>query len=486
MNIFFNLIFNILNYIFLLIIILKLISFLVIHFRNNNNNNNNNTEKFINNNSILNIIIPVYNEEHQIIDEQIESILYSEFPHNSERYVYMICDGDQKSFNSITTILENKNLSQNENFSNKTYQSIQDIILEKKYNSNNNNIKKELFYYDSSKNINFIIILLEKNIGKFDILLYSYRRIKDKYYNHPNSYIIGLDSDTILESNAIINLYSYLIKNNKIIATGNVKVKNKNNLVEIYQSYDYQIMHDIIKQNEENIGFVSCMSGCIYILHFKKEFIDVIFNNFHKDNTMKTKYSDINKLLTSVGEDRFLTSIILKYFGKYSTGYCSTSIVYTYCPSTIINLLKQRNRWTNSINANLFYYEDFIYKEKNLSISFPIILDLILEYCKLSFISDNQYFSKIKMVILFLIIPLSFILLIKNIYIILFCIIFQIVFFIVKYKLSFSFILFFILNYIFSIIIEIYSSINNIFSNKFLWGTREKFDNGPRLRYKNQ
>ena len=73
----------------------------------------------------------------------------------------MICDGDQKSFNSITTILENKNLSQNENFSNKTYQSIQDIILEKKYNSNNNNIKKELFYYDSSKNINFIIILVK-------------------------------------------------------------------------------------------------------------------------------------------------------------------------------------------------------------------------------------------------------------------------------------------------------------------------------------
>ena len=78
----------------------------------------------------------------------------------------MICDGDEKSFNNITTILENKNLSQNDHFTNKNYQSIQDIILEKKNNSNNNNIKQELFYYDSGKNINFIVILLQKNIDE--------------------------------------------------------------------------------------------------------------------------------------------------------------------------------------------------------------------------------------------------------------------------------------------------------------------------------
>jgi len=396
----------------------------------------------------------------------------------------MICDGDDKSFNSIITILKNKNLSQNYNFTNKTYQSIQNILLDKRNNSkNNNNIKEELFYYDSKKNINFVIILLEKNIGKFDILLYSYQRIKDKYYNHPNSYIIGLDSDTILDPNAIINLYNYLIKNNKIIATGTVKVKNKNNLVEIYQSYDYQIMHDIIKKNEENIGFVTCMSGCIYILHFKKKLIDVIFNNFHKNNILKTKYSDINKLLTSVGEDRFLTSIILKYFGKYSTGYCDTSIVYTYCPSTIINLIKQRYRWYNSVIANLFYYETFIFKEQNLLISLPIIIDLIVEYYRLSFISKNQYFL---IIITFGLLPLFFILLIKNIYIILLLIIFQIAFIMIKYKLTLNYILFFIINYIFSIIIDFYTLFNNISENKFLWGTRENFNYELRLRYKYQ
>jgi chitin synthase len=229
-------------------------------------------------------------------------------------------------------------------------------------------------------------------------------------------------------------------------------------------------MQEINKYIEENMGYVRCVSGCIYILHFKKDVIDIILNNFNKENNLKTPYKDINKLLYSVGEDRFLTSIILRYFGKYTTGYCNNSIVYTVCPSTFKQFYKQRIRWSNSIMANTYYYENFIFKEKDYSISLPIIFELCKEYINLSFM--NNILKVLYILIIFVII---IILSIKNIYLLLFIFIFEIIFITIKYKLPLKYIIFLILECFFGFIINLYTSLSNIFNDIFIWGTREGF-----------
>jgi hypothetical protein len=105
----------------------------------------------------------------------------------------MICDGDVKSFNNINNIMIKRKIFE----INRKYNYLNTNSITDNNEIYKNNIKKEVYYYDKKSNIYFIVILLNKNVGKFDILVYSYNRIKKQYYNNLNSYIIGIDSDTI-------------------------------------------------------------------------------------------------------------------------------------------------------------------------------------------------------------------------------------------------------------------------------------------------
>jgi len=142
---------SILNIIFILFIIINLILFLVKHLKNNNISsklyNYNNSIEYKNNNNlnpILNIIIPIYNEEDNIINEQIGSILNSKFPLNSEKTVYMICDGDIKSFDNINNIMVKRKIFE----INRKHNYLNTNNITENNEIYKNNIKNEVYYYD--------------------------------------------------------------------------------------------------------------------------------------------------------------------------------------------------------------------------------------------------------------------------------------------------------------------------------------------------
>jgi chitin synthase len=72
-----------------------------------------------------------------------------------------------------------------------------------------------------------------------------------------------------------------------------------------------------------------------------EDYSDVHVNTLHKKN------------LLSLGEDRYLTTLILKTFPKMRTKFTPAAMAFTFAPETYSVLLSQRRRWINSTFHNL-------------------------------------------------------------------------------------------------------------------------------------
>jgi len=70
----------------------------------------------------------------------------------------------------------------------------------------------------------------------------------------------------------------------------------------------------------------------------------------YSDNHVDTLHK---KNLLSLGEDRYLTTLMLKSFPQYKTKFTSEAVCTTFAPNTWNVLLSQRRRWINSTVHNL-------------------------------------------------------------------------------------------------------------------------------------
>jgi chitin synthase len=59
------------------------------------------------------------------------------------------------------------------------------------------------------------------------------------------------------------------------------------------------------------------------------------------------------KNLLALGEDRYLTTLVLKSFPKMKTKFTPSATAYTQAPDSFAVLLSQRRRWINSTLHNL-------------------------------------------------------------------------------------------------------------------------------------
>jgi chitin synthase len=80
------------------------------------------------------------------------------------------------------------------------------------------------------------------------------------------------------------------------------------------------------------------------------------------------------KNLLSLGEDRYLTTLILKSFPDMRTKYVSDAVAQTSAPSSWSVLLSQRRRWINSTIHNLM--ELAVISELKSLIRFVVLVDL--------------------------------------------------------------------------------------------------------------
>ncbi|KAF1992533.1 glycosyltransferase family 2 protein [Aulographum hederae CBS 113979] len=171
-------------------------------------------------------------------------------------------------------------------------------------------------------------------------------------------YLFMVDADTCVKEDALNRLVAACANDAKIAGIcGETSLENEErSWWTMIQVYEYYISHHLAKAFESLFGSVTCLPGCFCMYRLRtadKGKPLIISDALIKD------YSDCNvdtlhkKNLLSLGEDRYLTTLMTKYFPAMSYKFVPDAYALTAAPETWSILLSQRRRWINSTIHNL-------------------------------------------------------------------------------------------------------------------------------------
>ncbi|KAF2137175.1 glycosyltransferase family 2 protein [Aplosporella prunicola CBS 121167] len=171
-------------------------------------------------------------------------------------------------------------------------------------------------------------------------------------------YLLMVDADTMVKEDALNRLIASCANDSKIIGIcGETSLDNEDqSWTTMIQVYEYYISHHLAKAFESLFGSVTCLPGCfcMYRLRTADKGKPLIISD-----AIIEDYSDCNvdtlhkKNLLSLGEDRYLTTLMMKHFPNMSFKFVPDAYALTAAPEEWSILLSQRRRWINSTIHNL-------------------------------------------------------------------------------------------------------------------------------------
>jgi chitin synthase len=171
-------------------------------------------------------------------------------------------------------------------------------------------------------------------------------------------YVLMVDADTEVMPDGLNYLVSSMSHDAKIIGVcGETTLANeKDTWVTMIQVYEYFISHHMIKSFESLFASVSCLPGCFTMYRIRT--VDgkrplFVSNEIVDDYTVNIVDTLHKKNLLYLGEDRYLTTLLMKHFPNYKTKFNPDAQCKTNAPDTWAVLISQRRRWINSTVHNL-------------------------------------------------------------------------------------------------------------------------------------
>ncbi|KAI9314571.1 chitin synthase-domain-containing protein [Dichotomocladium elegans] len=191
--------------------------------------------------------------------------------------------------------------------------------------------------------------------------LEMYHQIKNVIGVNPSfyEYILMVDSDTEVLPNALNHLISTMLHDGRIIGLcGETMLSNEDrSLTTMIQVYEYYISHHLAKAFESLFGSVTCLPGCFCMYRVRTPvkneplIVSPKVIQAYSDNNVDTLHK---KNLLHLGEDRYLTTLMMKHFPQYKMKFTPHAQCKTVAPDRWKVLLSQRRRWINSTIHNLF------------------------------------------------------------------------------------------------------------------------------------
>ncbi|KAI8324258.1 hypothetical protein GQ54DRAFT_296260 [Martensiomyces pterosporus] len=198
--------------------------------------------------------------------------------------------------------------------------------------------------------------------------------------------ILMVDADTKVYPDSLRLLVNCMNNDPLIMGLcGETKIANKrDSWVTAIQVFEYYISHHLSKAFESVFGGVTCLPGCfcMYRLKARKgdDWVPILTKpeicQEYSQNVVETLHE---KNLLLLGEDRFLTTLMLRNFPARKMMFMPQAICKTVVPDEFKVLLSQRRRWINSTVHNLLE----LVLVRNLcgtfclSMQFSIFLDLV-------------------------------------------------------------------------------------------------------------
>ncbi|KAM6498841.1 glycosyltransferase family 2 protein [Amanita muscaria] len=174
--------------------------------------------------------------------------------------------------------------------------------------------------------------------------------------------VLCVDADTKVFPDSLTRMVSCMVHDEEIMGLcGETKIANKSqSFVTMMQVFEYYISHHMTKAFESMFGGVTCLPGCFSMYRIKAPkgdsgyWVPILANpdivEHYSENVVDTLHK---KNLLLLGEDRYLTTLMLKTFPKRKNMFCPHAVCKTVVPDTFHVLLSQRRRWINSTIHNL-------------------------------------------------------------------------------------------------------------------------------------
>ncbi len=331
--------------------------------------------------------IPAYTEDEQALRYAIDSITTLNYD-NQKKLLFVICDGvitgsgNDKSTAQI--VLDIFGVDEKYDPPALPFRSIGEGLKKLNYGK----VYSGLYEFEGSVCPYIVIVKVGKesehskpgNRGKRDTQMMLFKFLNKVHYQRPMcplelevfhhinniigvdpelyEYIFMIDADTMTTPEALTILISSCVRDRRIIGTcGETKLMNEeNSLFTMLQIYEYFISHHLTKAFESLFGSVTCLPGCfsLYRIRTADKGQPLIISD---DIIREYSVDDIDTLhkknLFSLGEDRYLTTLVTKYFPQYHLKFNADALARTTAPEEFSVLLSQRRRWINSTVHNL-------------------------------------------------------------------------------------------------------------------------------------
>ncbi|GAA5803123.1 hypothetical protein HPULCUR_008598 [Helicostylum pulchrum] len=233
---------------------------------------------------------------------------------------------------------------------------------------------QRVIFYDTFSQLDYEIFSKIKKITKGTMM-------PDKF-----ELVLMVDADTRVEPDSISHMVAAM--NNDITLMGlcgETRIANKTeSWVTAIQVFEYFISHYYAKAFESTFGGVTCLPGCFSMYRIKAPknggWIPVLAS---PDIIQEFSVTTVNTLhaknLLLLGEDRFLSTLMLRIFPRRQMIFVPQAKCRTVVPNSFRVLLSQRRRWINSTVHNLMELAlvSDLCGIACLSMQFVVVIDLI-------------------------------------------------------------------------------------------------------------
>ncbi|MCJ1478072.1 hypothetical protein MMC13_006747 [Lambiella insularis] len=171
-------------------------------------------------------------------------------------------------------------------------------------------------------------------------------------------FMFQIDADTVVAPDSATRMVAAFLQDSRLIGIcGETALTNaKASFITMIQVYEYYISHNLTKAFESLFGSVTCLPGCFSMYRIrtaetgKPLFVSREVVEAYANIRVDTLHM---KNLLHLGEDRYLTTLLMKFHSKYKTKYTFHAHAWTIAPDSWKIFMSQRRRWINSTVHNL-------------------------------------------------------------------------------------------------------------------------------------
>ncbi|MBQ9775647.1 MAG: glycosyltransferase family 2 protein [Lentisphaeria bacterium] len=194
------------------------------------------------------------------------------------------------------------------------------------------------------------IINCEKNQGKRAALHRGFHEGRGEFF-------ITIDSDSLLDKDALKSMISPLVRNEKAAAvSGNVKVANtENGIMPPMLDAGFTFAFDFIRSGQSVFGRVFCTPGALSA--YRKSALMPVLDEWLTQTFMGKP--------AGIGEDRALTNLLLRE--GHDVVMQRNAVIYTNVPECYKGICKMLLRWERSNIRENFDMFKFIFKNFDIT-----------------------------------------------------------------------------------------------------------------------